>query len=107
MRTPLDSRALKCLYTMIFVLAATGVSRAQPPLDIDRFVVPGDGANVWRLTPGPDGAIWFTLTRCAGVKRTFVQHPAMPMVNMSRASTIRRTSSTEPGSSSRSGRRTS
>ena len=78
MRSPLESRALQCVCTLIFVLAAASVSRAQPPLDIDSFVVPGDGANVWRLTPGPDGAVWFTLTRCDDPNcTTTIRHDAI------------------------------
>jgi virginiamycin B lyase len=52
-------------------------SRAQPP-DIESFLIPGDGAHVWKMTPGPDGAIWFTLQTCdepqchTGVRHDFI-----------------------------------
>jgi virginiamycin B lyase len=59
----ISPRATLVLSALIGALLAAEPARAQPP-DIESFLVPGDGAQVWKLTPGPDGAIWFTLTRC-------------------------------------------
>ena len=56
-------RAVLTLCALFGALLMAEPSRAQPP-DIESFLVPGDGAQVWQLAPGPDGAIWFTLTRC-------------------------------------------
>ena len=56
-------RAALTLCALIGAFLVAVPSRAQPP-DIESFLIPGDGAQVWQLALGPDGAIWFTLTRC-------------------------------------------
>ena len=56
-------RAVFTLCALIGAFSLAEPSRAQPP-DIESFLIPGDGAQVWQLALGPDGAIWFTLTRC-------------------------------------------
>jgi virginiamycin B lyase len=56
-------RAVLTLCALIGAFLFAEPSRAQP-LDIESFLIPGDGAYVSMLAPGPDGSIWFTLTRC-------------------------------------------
>lgn len=60
---PNPRRAALSLCLLIGTLLAAEPARAQPP-EIESFLIPGDGAHVWKLAPGPDNAIWFTLTRC-------------------------------------------
>jgi virginiamycin B lyase len=48
---------------LLALAGVPGASRAQPTLAIESYAVPGNCVVVWKVTPGPDGAIWFTMTQ--------------------------------------------